>query len=575
MNPATAHARALVVALARAGVEHVVVCPGSRSAPVAYASYDAAGHGGPAVHVRHDERVAGFTALGIGKATGRPAAVVTTSGTAVANLHPAVLEAHHAGVPLVVLAADRPPRLRGTWANQTSDLQPETFGRATRFTADLLPDADVATWERAGASAVAAAAGDNGGRPGPVLLNLGFDDPLVPDDPAPWVDGALAAHDARTGRHAIDQEPPASVAAMLVRATTRRTVVVAGDGAGPSARRFAEQLGLPLLAETTSGSRGGPNLVVGYRILLDEAELGGRVEHVVAFGRPTLSRPVTRLLSRPEISVDLVLQHPDDPRPERDDVSVLDAPALAGLDRSAGPSRPDGTWLHEWARASALARRAVDQVLDGWPLLTGPLVARELLLATSAGDGLVLAASNPVRDADLAGRGWEVSPYVVANRGLSGIDGTVSTAIGVALGRGPRSTTRVLVGDVAFLHDIGALVLDPGEPRPDLTVVVLNDGGGGIFSLLEPGADGERDDAASARFERLFGTPHAVRLADLCAGFGVPHVAVASAAGLRERLAAEPRGVSVLEVPVDRADLRPLHDAIRRAVRSAVRSSPA
>jgi 2-succinyl-5-enolpyruvyl-6-hydroxy-3-cyclohexene-1-carboxylate synthase len=183
---------------------------------------------------------------------------------------------------------------------------------------------------------------------------------------------------------------------------------------------------------------------------------------------------------------------------------------------------------------------------------------------------LVLAASNPVRDVDLAGRGWDFPPYVVANRGVSGIDGTISTAMGVALGRGPTSTTRVLVGDVALLHDLGALVLGPDERRPDLTVVVVNDAGGGIFSLLEPGSDAERDDWSAARFERMFGTPHAVRLAEVCAGLGVPHASVASTAGLRERLSAEPRGLSVLEVAVDRADLRPLHEAIRNAVTAAL-----
>jgi 2-succinyl-5-enolpyruvyl-6-hydroxy-3-cyclohexene-1-carboxylate synthase len=179
-----------------------------------------------------------------------------------------------------------------------------------------------------------------------------------------------------------------------------------------------------------------------------------------------------------------------------------------------------------------------------------------------------------VRDADLAAPAWAGEPYVVANRGVSGIDGTVSTAMGIGLGRGRRSTTRVLVGDVALLHDIGALVLGPQEIRPDLLVVVVNDAGGGIFSLLEPGADAERDDRSAARFERVFGTPQQVRLAEVCAGLGVPHARVMSAAGLREQLAAEPRGVRVLEVPIDRADLRPLHEAVRRAVRAAVGALP-
>ena len=166
---------------------------------------------------------------------------------------------------------------------------------------------------------------------------------------------------------------------------------------------------------------------------------------------------------------------------------------------------------------------------------------------------------------------WSWAPghgLVHANRGLSGIDGTVSTAIGIGLGCG--WPVRALVGDLAFLHDIGALVLGPQEERPDLTVVVVNDEGGGIFSLLEPGAEAERDAESAARFERLFGTPQEVGLAEVCAGLGVPHAISSSAAGLRERLAAPIRGLSVLEIRVDREDLRPLHEAIDRTVQAAV-----
>jgi 2-succinyl-5-enolpyruvyl-6-hydroxy-3-cyclohexene-1-carboxylate synthase len=221
----------------------------------------------------------------------------------------------------------------------------------------------------------------------------------------------------------------------------------------------------------------------------------------------------------------------------------------------------------------------VDRVLDGWPVLTGPLVAREVAAATGPDQPLVLAASNPVRDLDLAGHPWGWSPgrgLVLANRGLSGIDGTVSTATGVALASG--RPTRALVGDLAFLHDLGALVLGPDEQRPDLIVVVVNDQGGGIFSLLEPGADGERNPAAQARFQRLFGTPHDVDLPGVCTSLGVPLETVHSAAGLRERLAPvgpAGQGVRVIEVRVDRDDLRPLHEAIERTVADAVDSDAA
>jgi 2-succinyl-5-enolpyruvyl-6-hydroxy-3-cyclohexene-1-carboxylate synthase len=565
MTVASNLARELVNELAHCGVRHVVLCPGSRSAPLAYAIYDAGPRHGFELHVRHDERVAAFTALGIGRVLGVPAAVVTTSGTAVANLHPAVLEAHHAGVPLLVLTADRPARLRGTWANQTSDLQAGIFGAATRFTADLTQEQDQDAWAAATRAAISAARGSGPRRPGPVHLNLGFDEPLVPVPGDTWTPAFVA--DQRTSEHAAPSTESASV---LVDGTLRqRTVVVAGDGAGRDARDYAEAWGLPLLAEPTSGSRGGPNLVAPYRLLLDRPELGGRIERVVAFGRPTLSRPVTALLARPEVELVLVQRHPDDLAPDRTDVQWATVSQVM-LARAAaydeGPAAP--SWLAQWSRAGALAAQALDRVLDGWPVLTGPLVAREVAVATQAGDFLMLAASNAIRNVDLAGPGWAGRPRVFANRGLSGIDGTVSTAIGLCLAG--RSSARVLVGDIAFLHDLGALVLGPGEQRPDLTVVVVNDGGGGIFSLLEPGADAERDVAAAERFERVFGTPQDVDLGAVCAGLGVPHQVVHSTAGLRERLSGPSEGLSVVEVPVDREDLRPLQEAIARAVGQAL-----
>ncbi len=280
---ATQLARRLVASLTGAGVRHVVLCPGSRSAPLAYAVHDLADTGALELHVRHDERVAGFTALGLGRADGVPAAVVTTSGTAVANLLPAVLEAHHAGVPLLVLAADRPPRLRGTWANQTSDRQAELFGAATRLTEDLTAQDGLAVWAAAGQEAVEVAGG-RGGRPGPVHLNLAFDDPLVPDaDDAVWPadpDELLVAPAALP----VDADPvePGRVDLDL----TPGTVVVAGDRAGPVARQVAEALRLPLLAEPTSGARAGAQAVGPYRLLLDHPRLGGRVDQALVFGRP-------------------------------------------------------------------------------------------------------------------------------------------------------------------------------------------------------------------------------------------------------------------------------------------------
>lgn len=549
MNPSTQLARAVVQRLADAGVRDVVLCPGSRSAPLAYALHAADGAGVLRLHVRHDERAAGFTALGLTRGgDGAPAVVVTTSGTAVANLHPAVLEASAGGVPLLVLTADRPHPLRGTWANQTTELQAGLFGAAVRQAVDLRVVGDAADVGRAVDSlgvALAAATGDLGGRPGPVHVDVAFDDPLVPDDDGPAARTVAAA-------------PPA--AAVVAEPTSLepgpRTVVVAGDAAGRLAGDLAARAGWPLLAEPTSGA--GRTGVPAYRLLLGDHRLGGTVERAVVLGRPTLSRPVQRLLAREDVEVVQVVRHPDEPGPARDVHRVV-GPVMTG-------PADGGEWLRAWTSAGAAARAAVDAVLDGRPDLTGPLVAREVARATPDDGTLVVAASNPVRDLDLVGADLAPGARVLANRGLSGIDGTLSTASGVALAAGRR--VRALVGDLAFLHDLNGLLLGPAEPEADLQVVVVNDDGGGIFGLLEHG-----DPRRAAVFERVFGTPHGVDLGALSAGFGAPYRRVADVRDLRSALAGKPRGRSVVEVRADRSALRDLHAQLTAAVAKAVAGS--
>ena len=568
MNPATLLARLAVEALVAAGVRHAVLCPGSRSAPLAYALAAAEALGGPVLHVRHDERVAAFTALGAGTAGAGPAAVVTTSGTAVANLHPAVLEAHHADRPLVVVTADRPRALRGTWANQTTELQAGLFGAALRGVLDL-EDVDAAKDPDAARARLdallASARGGPAGRAGPVQLDLGFGEPLLPDgDDLPWVLPARRPHRAApAGRPGpAPASPPADPLELPPGA---RTVVLAGDGAGPDARALAERAGWPLLAEPSSGARGGPNAVGPYRLLLELDAWGGAVERAVVFGRPTLSRPVTRLVGRPDVDVVLVSPYPDRPEPGRPVRRAVHVTAPA-------PEASSGRRLRSWRVAGRAAAAAIDGVLDGEAAagrLTGPWLARELAAALRPGELLVTAASNPVRDLDLAARPLPDGPaaHVIANRGLAGIDGTVSTALGAALAAGVPA--RVLVGDVAFLHDLGALLAGPREARPDLQIVVLNDDGGGIFSLLEHGGLAEAGPEQAAAFDRLFGTPHGADLASLCRGFGVRHERVGDAARARAVLAEPAPGVSVVEVPADRSGLRALHARLRSAAHVA------
>ena len=556
MNPSTLTARTLVDELVRLGVREAVVAPGSRSAPLALALHAAAAEQRLRLHVRVDERSAAFTALGLAKGARRPVPVVTTSGTAVANLHPAVLEADHAGVPLLVLSADRPARLRGTGANQTTD-QVRIFGSAVRLFADLAASAPAGPDVRAlAARAVAAATGARTRLPGPVHLNCQFEEPLLPEPGAApkWPAGRA------DGRPWTEVE-----AAPQPRPTTLplgpRTVVLAGDDAGPAARVLAERAGWPLLAEPSSGARTGTHPIGTYRLLLDRPELGGRIERVVAYGHPTLSRPVTRLLARDD--VELVVVDPagrwNDPGHRA--ARVLAAATVDGADPA--------DWLRAWRAADDVAAEAIAKELASEPALTPYEVARVVSESVPAGGLLVTGSSHPIRDLDLMAVAHPVGERrrVVANRGLAGIDGTISTAIGVALARQARRPGRALayVGDLTFLHDANGLLLGPAEPRPDLTVVVANDDGGSIFGVVEAG-----DPAYAAAFERVFATPTGAGLAALCAAYGIPHTRVDGAEALRAALARTPDGIDVVEVVLDRANRRELDQRLRNAVDSAL-----
>ncbi|MFY9636678.1 MAG: 2-succinyl-5-enolpyruvyl-6-hydroxy-3-cyclohexene-1-carboxylic-acid synthase [Cellulosimicrobium cellulans] len=550
-------ARTAVGALIDGGLEYVVVSPGSRSAPMAYALAEASAAGRVELLVRSDERSAGFTALGLALSTGSPAAVVTTSGSAVGNLMPAVMEANHAAVPLVVLSADRPEELLGTGANQTT-IQLDLFGEHVRFAADVPAGSSPL---RAVETALAAATGAFSElAPGPVQLNLAFRDPLVPA-PGEELPTAAGRPKFRIGTEPLTmalQPASASLAA-------RRTVVLAGHDAGPVAEAFARAHGLPLLAEPSSNARFGPNAVGPYRLLLEHfgPSSAQPIERVVLFGRPTLSRPVSALLARADVPSALyqpvpVAWYEPGRRTELPLENLADLAEFAGR----GPS----DWLDTWLLAGSAAQHALDAVLAAEPHATGPSAAA--LVWGSARGQLMLGSSNGIRDVDLAGLpASEPGATVYANRGLSGIDGTISTATGIALGG--RQETTVLLGDVTFLHDAGGLLLGAGEASPDLRIVVLNDAGGAIFDLLEHGAVRQAGGYADA-VERLFATPHSVDLAALAAAYGVGHCSVSTTAGLAEALAQPIEGRSIVEVRMDRAGLRDLHARINAAVSAAV-----
>jgi 2-succinyl-5-enolpyruvyl-6-hydroxy-3-cyclohexene-1-carboxylate synthase len=564
MNDSTVVGRAVLTTLCEAGLTDVVLAPGSRSAALALAVYDADRSGDLRLHVRVDERSAAFLALGLSKSSRRPVAVVTTSGTAAANLHPAVLEALHAGVALIVLTADRPASLRGTGANQTTE-QHALFGPRVP-SVDVSPG-DVGTATHAVREAVR--------RRGPTQVNLQFAEPLLPDPDAEKLRFAeLSPADSAAEKLRFAEPSPADPAAENLRSAEPfladqeraetlepglRTVVVAGDDAGPPARLLAESANWPLLAEPTSGARTGTHALRTYRLLLETA-LSEQIERVVVTGHPTLSRPVTRLLSRTDVEVLAV----------RGRAGIVTDPGRVARHLDITPvakTADDAEWLDTWRSADDAMARAIDELAathaDALPLL----VAAEVAAAVGPGGLLVVGSSQPVRDLELMARPYPVGQHrlILGNRGLAGIDGMVSTAIGAALGRPSSSRALAYLGDVTFLHDAGGLVAGPHEPRPDLTLVVANDDGGSIFSTLEQG-----DPAYARQFERVFGTPHGVDLAALCAATRTVFERVADAGALRTVLSEESSGIRVIEIQVPRRGRRRLEADLRSLAAMAV-----
>ena len=536
-NPSTLLARAVLEALVAGGVTEVVLAPGSRNAPLAFAAHDAERAGLLRLHTRVDERTAGFLALGLTK-VGARAAVMCTSGTAVANLHPAVLEAAHAGLPLVVVTADRPASVRGTGASQTTD-QVRIFGSAARFL-DLVSVEQLRAVHAASALAVT----DTLQGPRPVHLNVQFALPLVPDEPWAGLENLAVATAKATPE-------PADLVDEISLPLGPRTVVVAGDDAGPPARVLAQAANWPLFAEPTAGCRTGPNALRCYRLLLG-SPLAGRVERVVVAGHPTLSRPVTRLLERGDVEV--VSLRPQGLWP------VRPFPVAQEAWRARVEEADDPAWLDEWLAADADVAGRLDVLLRDEQDLTPHEVAGAVSAGVPPSGLLFVGASSPIRDLDVMAHGYRVGDRrkIIANRGLAGIDGTISSAIGAALGRPHGSRNLALMGDVTFLHDANALVIGPEEPRPDLTVVVVNDDGGSIFTMLEQG-----DPEYADRYDRLFGTPHHVDLASLCAATRTPHWKVESLAELEHALASPAGGIEVVEVVVRRDNRRELDAQIR------------
>ena len=575
LPPAMADARSLAHALLAEGVREVVLCPGSRSAPLAEALADAADAGRLRLRVVLDERSAGFIALGAARAHAlnghsRCAAVVTTSGTAVSNLHPAVSEADAAGIPLLVISADRPHELVGTGASQTTE-QTKLFAPALRLGVDLPADlaadlgghaADAAITGQV-RRAVAAATGTLSRDPGPVQINARFRPPLTAEDSAEGTAGGAAPlapappspPAATAARAAVLAGTPAAGAGQQAGSGSSaqgRGIVVAGDTAHPAvgsmARFLAEHLNWPLLAEPTSQARSGPQALSRYAELLGTPAgraLAQQAEHLLVLGHPSLSRSITALLGREDLNVTVLTECArwtdvsgrarrvvpmDGPDHQPDDAALRSARLVASL----GLESADAAWTDSW-------RRAVADLPEPDRSSSGDALARAVWEASQAPGAptLLLGSSMTVRRLDRLAQPGAAAPKAVANRGLAGIDGTIATGIGLWMASG--EPVRAVMGDLAFLHDAMSLNRGVREEEADLQVIVVDDGGGAIFSHLEYART-----TPAGRFERLFTAPQRADIAALAAALGARVHVPDDVEALRGLLAEPVDGVSVV-----------------------------
>lgn len=546
-SPAQVLAANLLSQLVANGVDHIFLAPGARSQALAIAAGQLAEAGHVQLHVRLDERSMAFQALGIGLSSGFPAALITTSGTAVANLHPAVLEAYHAGVPMILLTADRPAELRGVGANQTTN-QVGIFGQAVTECIDVPAPSDQDSQDQLQTLATELALNSIAtavNQPGPVQLNLCFREPLSSAEPnAAGIFEAIIDEepDATSGivlaEHEPEHEPdhesdhehehdedcahlhqidtplgePDSVIDLSL-----KTVVIAGDG-GYLARWYTT--GLPLLAEPSSGVRGLPEAVAGYLWLLDQrTDLVQEIEQVLVFGKPTLSRQIQALLKKPGLRILTdpgrhgVFNPTGIGQPLGDDIEFV--------------GEPDRAWLKAWQSAGSdlLAEQPQATSANG---ITRRQLVEAVYSAARKTTPLVLGASRLIREADR----WAPlkERTVFANRGLAGIDGTIATATGIAMTH-PGAKVRVLLGDLTLLHDASSLVIDPIDANLNIQLVVGNDGGGTIFEGLEVAKNLPKD-----AFEKLFRTPQKVNLELLAGAYGWSYQRVATKEDLEQAL---------------------------------------
>ncbi len=564
---------AIVDELVSGGVTDFVVCPGSRSTPLALA---VARHPAARVWMQLDERSAGFFALGLARQRGRPAALVCTSGTAAANFLPAVAEADLARVPMVVLTADRPHELRDNGAPQTID-QVGLYGRRARWASDLpTPSDEPALLAYARAVAARAIAASSAAPAGPVHLNLPFREPLVPDratlenlfqGATPGDGKGAPAVRAVSGPRRLDDGALAALAETL--AGARRGLILCGPdcppGLAPAVARLAAQLGYPILADPLSGVRCGPHdrrlVLAAYDAFLRDEGFVARhaPELVIRFGAMPTAKPVLLFLQRHPGARQVVVDEGGgwrDPTSLAAEHLACDPAWLceALVERLTGAAQaepglapapmPLTLWSRSWLTAERAARAAIAHALGGREALSEPGVFAELAELLPAGATLFVGNSMPVRDCDTFFPASERRVRIAGNRGANGIDGLISTALGMAAG-GARPLVLAL-GDISLYHDSNGL-LAAKLHELDATVVLLNNDGGGIFSFLPQTSEADR-------FELLFGTPHGLEFRPLAELYGARYTLAESWAAFREAVSAgiAGRGLHLVEVRTER-----------------------
>ena len=502
INPSTLLARVIVRQIVEAGITDVVISPGSRNAPLSIAFHQASVKGLIKLHVRIDERTAAFFALGIAKASGRPVPIVCTSGTAVANYHPAVLEASHTNLPLLVLTADRPASLRKTGANQTTE-QARIFGKAVRYFADV------------SGSVYPMELPLNSLQSGPVHLNIQFEEPLIGDKSDNWLNDLTI-----TAPKIFDRKTPGT----FYTKSTRGVLVIGHDRGGLSVdavREFADALGWPVIAEdplTFEKAISHASIFLTSRAIADDLV----PDTVVVIGRTTLSRSINAFIksARKEIVIDPRMATVDSDRMANQ--KFLQLPKV-----EVQPA--DSEYKEKWQKYSQRAAKMVGDISQ-W---SEALIAREIGAAIPTGTALFVSSSRPIRDLEgFASARTGVETF--ANRGLAGIDGNISTALGIA---SQRKETIAVLGDLGFLHDLTGLIHNEDI---NLKILVINNDGGGIFSTLSQ--------RGVAGFEEVFGTPHGKDLAAIASAIGVPAKTISTQVELKSELAAPIKGVSVVVI---------------------------